>query len=104
MLQKSDLEEGMSYYVMQHTNSYVFKYLKDDVENKYGKNNIIASVAVGINNNHFSTGEVAVTVGDYELRKATVVEDVILEESLRESRRMDEEEAVSTFEKRMEIK
>lgn len=103
-LQIEDLEEGMSYYIHQRGgNKYVFKYLDRDPDNK---ENILASAVVAVNNSFFKNTPnvgvkgIRVNVEGFAFRKATVEEDVMLQESIRIGARLTVDEAVSMFEER----
>ena len=86
----------MTYYVDQQGSKYIFKYLK----NADG-NNIIASDFLGINNSNFQrNSKQTITVQGYKLRRATVEEDVWLEECIKENKKMKLDEALAKFNER----
>ena len=98
-LKKEDLEYGMTYFVDQDGNKYIFKYLKPSSSSS--SRNVVASDALSPNGNYNKfNDEFEITVGDYELRRATVEGDIWLEERKKENKKLKLGEALAKFNER----
>jgi len=92
------MEEGMSYYIDQDGTEYIFRYEKLSSN----KDNVVGNDIIGVNGSTLAKfdSSTEITVKTYKIRRATVEEDVWLEESKRAGTRLTKEEAIANFDKK----
>jgi hypothetical protein len=96
-----EFEYGMTYFVSHGFNSsFIFKYEKPSTSSS---SNVVGIDIISTYSNWFKMNEpTEITIGLVETRRATVEEEVWLDECRRAKKRLEKDEAIANFNKRFE--
>lgn len=103
-LTRDDLEPGYT-YVTDHgntANKFIFKFKHKSLRDR--PNNVIGSDVISEKPSFCKVNqEIQITVNGYPLRKATIEEDIWLEECIKAGKHLTKEEAIANFNKKFVI-